>query len=110
MALNTKQGCCQYFEDTVVPRLRTEFPNLDYTSGRDFAYIRFEGTRQLKKYNNIFVWMKRSLQGVYPPAIISSSLMSIDSGSIDDFQWDDLDVMIAEICKFEREYMLQSLL
>ena len=115
MALNTKQGCCQYFEDTVVPRLRTEFPNLGiaYTQGNNYGQITFESTRRykwLRKYNGMFVWVNPHLQGNHAeredmmtlPAVVSGSLMYRDSPKCGEFRWDDLDVMIDEIRKLER--------
>ena len=81
MAINTLNGCSQYFMDTVVPRLRTEFTNLgtSYTQGNNYGHITFEKTRQYKgsrKYNGMSVWVNPHLQEnredmTTPPAIIS---------------------------------------
>ena len=114
MALNTIEGCSQYFEDTVVPRLREKFPDLVYKQGRKSARIRFERTRRyegLRKYDGMLVWMSPRFQGnsaegedaVTPPAIVSGNLRFVlyDASRQPDpqFQWDDLNVMMDEIGK-----------
>ena len=108
MALNTMEGCSQYFKDTVVPRLREKFPNLGYKQGDNWARIVFLKTKRCKcltEYNRMYVSVKPHLQGdpaeleemIPPPAIISGILMHRDGRSDENFQWDDLDVMIREI-------------
>ena len=104
-------GCSQYFKDTVVPRLREQFPNLEYRQGDNWARIVFLKTKRCKcltECNNdrrMYVSVKPHLQGnraeleemIPPPAIISGILMYRDGRSDENFQWDDFDVMIREI-------------
>ena len=113
MALITMDDCSVYFECRVVPRLRREFPNLEieYMQGKSFGQIKFERTRRYKgfrKYNEIFIWVNPRPQGnhadirmIHP--IISGRLQLLDSPRGREFRWDDLDVMIREICKLESE-------
>ena len=109
MAVITVNDCTQYFEDTLVPRLRDEFPNLGivYTQGKNCGQITFKRTRRykgLRKYDGIFVWVNPFLQNNHVDftAIISGSLMYGDSPRCCEFRWENLNVMIGEIRKLER--------
>ena len=47
MALNTMEGCCQYFEEVVIPQLKTRlFRKVEHTQGENSAHVIFEGTRR----------------------------------------------------------------
>ena len=105
-------GCYRYFEETVVPRLREQYPDLKYTKGKNDAWINFERTRLfncLRKYNDMLVVMDPSHQGnqaergnkINPPAI--SSLMYCNNRLRDAFRFDNLDVMIEKIPKLKSE-------
>ena len=110
MALNTIEGCSRYFEDTVVPPLREKYPDLEYTKGKNCAWINFERTRLfncLRKYNNMLVMMDPPHQVNHderanmrnPPAIISVSL--VYNNKRDAFRFDNLDEMIEKIPKLK---------
>ena len=105
MALNSMEGCSRYFEHCVVPQLRKEFPNLEYTRGSNFVWIRFErtpGWRRLTNYNAMRVWVNPRLQGnrCECTALVSGSVMSTDGPRFERFWWEDLDVMMDEIRRF----------
>ena len=100
---------------SIVPRLREEFPNIEYTQGKDFAWINFEYPRWyncLRKYNDeMRVWVSPRLQDnraeranmVIPPAVIFGSLLSRDGLLRYVFRRDDLDAMIEKIRKLKSE-------
>ena len=112
MALITMEDCFHYTKDTVVPRVRKEFPNLTCTLGYDAWHIEFVRTQWYKglgKYNGMCFWVEPEIQrnqGEREEMIISGRLIFLDKPKCcefrcGEFQWDDLNAMIDRIRELE---------